>query len=173
MLLPVLLAPACGDEGPWKPFVAPDFTATDLNHVSPTYGLQRQLSAELGKVMLLSFFGFNCGYCRAQFGELRKLRAIWRSEGLIPDELELWVMGRPSTTVQINEFSANSDVPCFIDGGGGDESVFRQYGASIDHLFLVDRSGVARHRFDLADDSLFDAGNRDRLDTLVRELLAE
>jgi hypothetical protein len=41
--------------GPIEPFPAPDFSGTDLNPTSPTFGQTRTLSAEQGKVVLLYF----------------------------------------------------------------------------------------------------------------------
>jgi hypothetical protein len=49
---------ACGHPdpgGPIDPIPAPDFSGTDLNPSSPTFGQTRTLSAEQGKVVLLYF----------------------------------------------------------------------------------------------------------------------
>jgi len=173
VLLLALAAIGCGADGKgFTPFGAPDFTATDLNPDSSTYDETRTLSAERGQVMLLLFMGFACEYCRIQFAELRTLYHGWRAEGIGADGLELWVIGPPIAGHQVGEFADGSDVPCFIDGGTGDESVYSMYGAEIDHLFLIDRQGTARHRLDLFVAPLGLEASRERLDALVRQLLS-
>lgn len=97
--------------------------------------------------------------------------AEWRADSLA--SVELWAIGPPTDSALIEGLAGDSTAPCLVDNPDTDDSVFAEYGAQKDFLYVVDDRGWIRYRTDLAVASLFEEVYRHDLDRVVRGLLAD
>lgn len=146
---------------------APDFTLTDTNADSPSYGQARSLAEAQGRVIVLQFIFHSRGICVSQFAILEQMLQQWRADGYDPEDVEVWTVARSGDEGSIDSFASGSTSSCFLDGA----SVFSAYDAAKDDVFIIDREGRIRHRFDSGEDSLSNSAQREKVDGWVRALL--
>ena len=96
--------------------------------------------------------------------------SAWRTDGLGPDVLQVWVVGYSAGSASLAGFCSGTDASCFLDAPP-DNSPFPVFSASKDDLFVLDDANATHHTVSLAVAPLTTAANRTALDTTVRGLL--
>jgi peroxiredoxin len=113
---------------------APDFA------LRATSGSNFRLSEHRGDVVMLAFWGSQCGQCGPQLASLSRLVDTYRSAGLAA-----FAVNVDDNQVAAAEFAVGHPVsfPVLLDPAKG---VAREYRVdNLPMLLLVDRAGVVRH----------------------------
>ena len=95
----------------------------------------------------------------------------WRADGLGRDTLEIWVVGYPLSGEWIPQFAGDSDASMFVDAEDEGSSVLAAFGAEVNHLFLIARTGTVMESISLADwplDGSEGASVRHHIDARIR-----
>lgn len=110
---------------------APDFALKDV-----ISGQEYTLSQFKGKVVLLNFFTFHCGPCRAEMPELNEIHQEFRSQGF-----QTIGIGLASSPVDLRALAKklSLDYPVLA----GTEEVSKAYGGVkyVPTTFIIDRQG--------------------------------
>jgi peroxiredoxin len=115
--------------------LAPDFTLQELE------GVDVSLSDFRGKVVLISFFGYNCPVC---IGKAGKIEAIWqdfREEEFMLLGVDVW----NGNATQVRSFwisLSKSTYPLLLKGG----KTGTRYGFVNNHFAVIDHEGIVQYR---------------------------
>lgn len=114
---------------------APDFTLKDLQ------GQDFKLSDQIGKVVVIFFFGYDCAHCHSNSKNVQK--EIYKYFSNRDDFVVIGIDGWNGTTSQVSDFKDQNNLgfKMLVDGA----IAMTDYRTSPDHLFVIDQSGTIRY----------------------------
>jgi len=133
---------------------APDFTLVDID------GNEFSLSNQLGKIVIINFFGTDCYYCRLEMPHLRALYDEYPSEQFVIISITV----RPLDTDEaLRNFAQQYDMKWTVARDSA--NVADKYGvAGIPHTVIVDAEGYKRYdHVGLTEEAIF----RSEIDSLL------
>jgi len=133
---------------------APDFTLVDID------GNEFSLSNQLGKVVIINFFGTDCYYCKLEMPHLRALHDEYPSEQFVIISISV----RPwDTNEALRNFVQQYDMEWTV--ARDTANVAGKYGVSgIPHTVIVDAEGYKRYdHIELTEEATF----RSEIDSLL------
>ncbi len=129
-------------------------------------GLQRQVQAHRGNVVLVDFWATYCQPCLKAFPHTLELGRRYADRGLTVMTVS---MDGPRQLPHVNRFlgQQRADCPCFISAFGSGSKSFSEFGidsGAIPYFKLFDRTGTERYTF---------TGASAEIEQRVHELLDE
>lgn len=135
---------SCGEPSDKGLGIAPLFSLPQLNPKSPTYEKNVKLEDYKGKVVFLHFVLASCGYCQYQVKYFRNIFGFLEKNGY--KDIAFFLINIAGAEEVVEEMTKLTILPVLQDNY--DENVFGKYGAKKDNVFIIDKLGYIREKYE-------------------------